>query len=292
MDTEETRDTENPDAETSDSPPESAEVERVEPAEKELALASSFQRSLTVKTPQVRLPAEIRRHKNFIRFLLRSIADRKLVQHIEKLRDSILRQVIESQRNTTGLGSLVGIAGAEGREGTSWISLILTLSLGDCTHRRIALLDCTFDQTRFESVAKVLRLDMNDVSIYFGRNEMCGFHSEAQPNTYFLCTSDETSGLSFFSDKKLPEVLDELRERFDIVICDMPPLLDGSANVFLTPLLDHLYLVAAPGKIKHSQMSACIKAATIDGKNKISGVILNKQRAPFWTRLFARDYFF
>ncbi len=271
------------------------EAQPTQPAKQggqELTLASSNQRSLSVSTPKVRLPAEIRRHKNFIRFLLKSIGDKKLVHHVEKLRDAILRQVIEAQRNSTGLGSLVGLTGAQGGEGTSWISLILTLSLGDCTHRRIALLDCTFDQTRFESVAKVLRLDMTDVSIYFGRNEMCGFHSEAQPNTFFLCTSDSTSGLSFFSDKRLPEVLDELRERFDIVICDMPPLLDGSANVFLTPLLDHLYLVASPGRVKHSQMQECIEAATIEGKNTISGVILNKQKVPVWSKLIGKGYFY
>jgi Mrp family chromosome partitioning ATPase len=74
-------------------------------------------------------------------------------------------------------------------------------------------------------------------------------------------------------------------------LIDLPPLLRESAGLFILPQLDDLHLVAEAGRTKLRDLKKCMQLVEGTG-GKLSGVILNKQTAPLWSRLFWRDVFF
>jgi len=55
--------------------------------------------------------------------------------------------------------------------------------------------------------------------------------------------------------------------------------------------VDRLLLVAEAGGTRLSAIERCIEVARQGGR-EISGVILNRQRAPWWGRLFWRSFFY
>ena len=118
-----------------------------------------------------------------------------------------------------------------------------------------------------------------------------GYCSEEQPNVYFLKNSSGELSLDFFSDKQLEAFLKSLRQQFDFTIIDMPPLLAESSNVFVAPAVDRLYLTVSAGKTRLAEVDRCIQI-TEEAGGKISGVIVNHQKAPLWSRLFWKEYFF
>lgn len=237
---------------------------------------------------RTRLPTELKDQQAFVRPILRAVNDADLKNAIRDLRDNILRSTIQHGRHDNGL--IIALAGVNGREGTSWLSFMLALSLGSFVHRKIAFLDGHFNNERFRAIRKIFNLSRSELPLRNGDESFTVYSNGAQPNIYFLVNEEVDHGLEFFSDKKLAPFLDEVRDNFDFTVIDMPPLLKDSSNVFLAPCVDDLYLVAAAGKTSMADVSRCVEAIKVEGA-EISGVVLNKQKIPLWSRLFWKKYF-
>jgi Mrp family chromosome partitioning ATPase len=237
----------------------------------------------------IRLPRKYRDQRTFFRFLRRAGSDPALLETIHRLRDVVILAALRAKEQSSGL--TVALTGARGGEGTSFIALMLALSIGACTHRRVAILDGRFNLQRFRVLSDVLGLCRNSVTLQKGDSELLGYYNEVQPNVYFLKNNGAEHGLEFFSDKHLDFFLADLRQHFDFTIIDMPPLLKESSNIFLAPLVDRLYLVTAADKTRLADVERCL-ALTREAGAEVAGIVLNQQRLPLWGRLFWREFFF
>lgn len=230
-----------------------------------------------------------RHHKGFFRLLRKGVTSEEHLNTLLQFRDAVVRSTLKKKDEGSGLA--VAVAGVEGGEGASFLSLLLALSLGAMRHYRVAFLDGRLQESRFEALTDVLSLSRNSWSTQKGEGEVLGFVNEFQPNVYFLSNASPDKSLNFFADKDLEIFLANLRSSFDFSIIDMPPFLQESANVFVAPAVDRLFLVVSAGKTRMASVDKCIEVAE-DAGIEISGVIVNHQRAPFWSRKLWREYFF
>jgi Mrp family chromosome partitioning ATPase len=235
------------------------------------------------------LPRVHRAQRAFFRFLRKAGSDPKILEEVHRLRDSVILSTVREKTQSGGI--TVALTGPNGGEGTSILSLLLGLSLGECGSRRVAFLDGRFSIQRFQLLTDVLGLSKNSVTLEKGSNEVVGFYNEAYPNVYFLRNAGSERSMQFFSDKKLAAFLAELRQHFDFTIIDLPPILKETASVFVVPHVDRLYLVAEAGKTHLSDVGKCIQTVR-QAAGQLNGVILNKQRTPLWSSLFWRDFFY
>ena len=172
------------------------------------------------------LPAEMRRHRGFVRLLRRRVNDAEFMEAINRLRDSVLRTTLRIRQKDRGL--VIALAGARGGEGTSLLSLLLSLSLGANRHQKVAFLDGLFSTDRFEVLSQVFGLSRDPTAAQNGTTPLSGCFSQDQPNTCFLKSDSIQHGFDFFADKRLGGFLSDLRRTYDFTIIDMPPLLKGS----------------------------------------------------------------
>lgn len=242
-----------------------------------------------IKSGILNVPRKYRNQKAFFRFLRRSVTNLAIIETINRLRDSILRSTLDRQNQTSGL--IFALSGVKGGEGTSFLSFMLALSMGACTTRRVAFFDGGFNAQRFEALSAVFGLSENLFLATKGATKIMGYYKIAQPNVYFLRTVGNEQSLEFFSDKQLNIFLGDLRQNFDFTIIDMPPFLKESSCAFLALGIDKMYLVAEAGVTRRVDLQKCVDMASQAGI-KISGVVLNKQKAPLWSHLFWEDFFY
>ena len=236
-----------------------------------------------------RLGRRHRHQKAFFRRLRKGVTSREHLEMHLRFRDSVIRSNLKKAEDGTGL--MVAVAGVQGGEGASFLSLLLALSLGTMRHHRVAYLDGRLHESRFEALTDALSLSRNSWSTQKGEDEVSGYVNEFQPNVYFLNDGGAGQSLNFFADKELAAFFTNLRINFDFTVIDMPPFLRETANVFVAPAVDRLFLVATAGKTRMAAVDKCIEVAEEAGI-EISGVIVNDQKAPLWSRKIWREYFF
>ncbi len=247
------------------------------------------ERAPACPVPAITLPRENPTQRAFFHRLKHAGTNALLVKRITRLRDAIVATAIGNRE--TKSGTVIALTGPRGGEGASLTSLLLARSLGGCTHRRIAWIDGSFDQQRFAVMSRIFGLEPCVVRFAKGRSELIGYANGAVPNICFLRNSSGERSLEFFSDHRLGLFLSEVRRHFDFTVIDMPPLLNGTSNLFLLPLVDRLYLVAVPRSTSMEEVRLCQSTAEEAG-GEISGVILNKQTAPAWSRFLWKNFFF
>lgn len=91
---------------------------------------------------------------------------------------------------------------------------------------------------------------------------------------------------------RMQELLERIRDRFDIVIMDSPPTLVVTDASVLTTLVDGLVLVARAGKTRRGALRATVEELAQSGR-PIAGVILNRVRereAGYYYYAYGRTY--
>jgi Mrp family chromosome partitioning ATPase len=242
-----------------------------------------------VKSKASKMPGAHPAQKQFFRFLRRLCAHRDLMEQLARLRDAILLSCF--QQGNSGTGLTIALTGPKGGEGTSLAAVLLGLSLGECSQRRVAFLDGKFNIAKFEALCAILGLSEDSISLKKGFAQVEGYYNDAHANVCFLRNCSNESTMDFFSDKRIGEFLVALRRQFDLTILDLPAMLKETAAVFVLPHVDQLYIVAEAGKTRLADIEQCRSIAEQCGR-EVSGIIINKQRAPWWTRFFWREFFF
>lgn len=238
---------------------------------------------------KINVSKKFHEHKGFFRFISKVSTDRQFIEALNHLRDTIIRFAIKKQKEHEGI--IVALSGVRGDDGSSLLSFLLTLALGECTQRRVAFLDGRFNSQHFEAIADYLRLTEDTVDLKKSGAKILTYHKVTQPNVYFLRNSSNESGIRFFSDRNVRGFLEDLKEAFDFTVINMPPLVRGSTSVFIAPAVNQLYLIARAGKTKKVEIQRCMEIAEQAGV-QITGVVLNQQKVPLILRWLFRDYFF
>lgn len=251
--------------------------------------AAGFSLMQQVASGALTLPSKQRDQRAFFRFLRRAVNDVGIRDSIHRLQERVMLAFVRESRKRPG-GIVVAITGMRGGEGSSFLATMLGLSLGSCTQRKVSVLDGKFNTERFSALTDVLGLSRNAVSTTKGNDGVTGLFNPTQPNVAFLRPQGFEQGMQFFSDRDLETFLDDLRKQFDFTILDMPALLEDASNVFVAPLVDELYLVAKAGQSRQADFDRSHDLVKETG-SKISGVVINQQKVPFWARIFWGDFF-
>ena len=103
-------------------------------------------------------------------------------------------------------------------------------------------------------------------------------------NLYVLpCGGDHSGPVSLFESGRFEQFLKTMRESFDYVILDAPPVPAFSESRVICGKVDGVILVVKSGKTRH-QVALRVKKELQEAGGKILGVVLNKRRfyIPEW----------
>jgi Mrp family chromosome partitioning ATPase len=240
-------------------------------------------------TTQVRFTRNRRRATSLLRSLRRSLGQPRTALFIQELRDRIHFRA-QRKVGSPSTGCTIGISAANGGEETSALSLILAVGLSELNRNKILVVDGAFDGQNFQFYEELLKLR----KVPFDLDESFGYlklYSPENSNLYFLGGSPTVGAMDFFSSGELGRFLQRLKEAFNYVIFDMPPVRRASETRMLLPLVDFFYLVTVARKTTIQDIEYC-KALSKEANKPIDGVILNRQYIPFWTRFIGREYYF
>jgi len=117
-----------------------------------------------------------------------------------------------------------------------------------------------------------------------GKNPVLPFLWKGWTNLYVLpCGSYHSGPVSLFEAKRFSEFLQEMREQFDYVILDGPPLPRFSEIRVICSKVDGVVLVVKAGKTKR-EVALRAKKELEDAGGKILGVVINRRKfyIPEW----------
>ena len=236
--------------------------------------------------PVVRFSAYKREGRLLLKSLQRSLNDPEAVSTIQQVRDQVFQQSSPGSRT----GKAVGFAGPAGGEGATSLSVLLALTLENVKRNRIAYLDVRMERKNFSIFTEMFALTKSPAT-YSAGAEVLHCYSAKNRNLSFLAPATNLDTISAFSGEDFVGLLGELRSAYDTIIFDLPAVLRSSETRMILPRLDIFYLVCAARRTLFSDVEKAKKTVAEAG-GRISGVILNRQKAPFWTRFFGKDAFF
>ena len=221
------------------------------------------------------------------RTIAKTLQSVRSARAVQELRDRVFLRA-EASRKESGKGSLVAFTGLKGKEGATTVSLLVSLGLTEMNRSRILYFDGRFDGRRFAAYKDIFELRRSSVECGNGFSFLECYASKGS-NLCFI-NSPNVNSLDFFTNEEIPTLLSELKESFDYVIFDMPPMLVSSETKVFCPRADQLYLVFSPGKTLLRDIDKC-QATVAKAGGEIHGVVLNRQKIPWWSRFFATDSF-
>jgi protein-tyrosine kinase len=236
--------------------------------------------------PLVRFNAAQREGRLLLRSIRRNLNDPESVLTLKHLRDLIFFH----SKEKTKAGKTIGFAGPSGKEGTTSLSILLGLSLGELRRNRVIFIDGRLERQSFSLYSEMFGLTKNSLNYSNGAGSLQCYSTKNQ-NMCFLMPGPDMEPLEFFSNDEVVPLFVELREAFDYVIFDMPPVLNSSETRLLLPHLDLFFLVCASRKTTFSEVERC-KRITAGTGSAIKGVVVNKQKLPFWAPFLGREAFF
>jgi succinoglycan biosynthesis transport protein ExoP len=172
---------------------------------------------------------------------------------------------------------VIGLTSSLPNEGKSTISVALGELIAQ-TDRRVIVVDCDL---RNPSLSKMLAPDaeIGLIEVLSGENSLGdGIWTEPKTNMAFLPVVRDTAFIhasEILASAAMKRLVDQLRDSYDYVILDLPPIapvIDARAT---THLVDFYFLVVEWGRTKVGIVQHALKSANLIYDNLV-GVILNK----------------
>lgn len=159
-------------------------------------------------------------------------------------------------------------------EGKSFISSNLALSFAS-NGEKVLLLD---GDLRLPNVAKSLQLENESGVLDYIQGEGT-FDSyiakEVYPNLDILASGGKAKNpTAILNDSKFESMLLQLRDRYDKIIIDSPPLAAVSDSLNIVPLVDAVIYVIKYDSVKKSLANSCIRRLW-ESKTPLLGAVLN-----------------
>jgi polysaccharide biosynthesis transport protein len=200
----------------------------------------------------------------------------------EAIRSAKLAADLTEARKTN---LVIGLTSSLPNEGKSTISVALAQLFAQSGHR-VIVVDCDF---RNPSLSKALAPDaeIGLMEVLSGENNLGdGIWTEPRTNMAFLPVVRDTPFLhasEILASAATKRLVDRLRDSYDYVILDLPPIapiVDARAT---THLVDFYFLVIEWGRTKIGIVQHALKTANLIYDNLV-GVILNKTDMGYMSR--------
>lgn len=165
------------------------------------------------------------------------------------------------------------ISSAVPDEGKTVTATNLAITLAQ-TGRRVLLLDCDL---RKPSVAKVLGLEnaVGLITVLVGRADLDDCIQQHESGVDFLATGPlPPNPAEVLETQSMRDLLLQLRDDYDVVVIDAPPLLPVADPSIIAPMVDGVLLVTRHGKTNKEYVHQAV--ARVEGVGgRVVGVVLN-----------------
>ncbi|RZB33528.1 MAG: hypothetical protein SRB2_03957 [Desulfobacteraceae bacterium Eth-SRB2] len=176
------------------------------------------------------------------------------------------------------------ITGAAHGDGTSFTASSFATTLARDCRLKVLLIDANL---RFPTLHEVFKIDYNQglSNLMTQEKEEASFFKKVgRGNLYLLpCGGNHTGALPLFESNRFDQTLKKMRDKFDYVLLDSPPVNDCAESRVIASKVDGVILVIESGKTR-SQVAVKAKQELEDAGANILGVILNRRKyhIPEW----------
>jgi protein-tyrosine kinase len=188
----------------------------------------------------------------------------------------ILKTNLLSRYPDGSLKTILFTGSAKGN-GVSTTVINFAITLAKDSQRGILLLEVNLRAPNFHKLFKIDHVHgLSDLITNNG--EMTSPIKIDLGNLYVLgCGERHSEPIALFESRQFDEFLKVMRERFDYVILDAPPVHDFPENLILSSKVDGVILVIESGKTRrHAAIKA--KKKLEEAGAKLLGIILNKRK--------------
>ena len=242
----------------------------VKPTPEEVKASAEALRELRVLSAWQHLKPVWRRQQNTAQRL------RNHCDEVKTATDALRTQVLQKMK-TEGWTRIAVTAPTSGC-GTTFTTLNLALSISAIPDVKTVLLDLNqrtpgiekaLDTQGAQAISDLLsgKVPVANYLRRYGDNLAVGLNAEATPNPAEILQSRRTESVLNEIDAALSP---------DVMLCDMPPLLEYDDMIAFLPLVDCILLVADGTKTLGTQIAECEKM--LEGKAPVMGVVLNRGR--------------
>jgi len=183
-------------------------------------------------------------------------------------------------RTETEGSQALAVTAARFKEGVSFVSLNLGISLARGFEHSVLLVDANFRQPQLHKTFRSQNpTGLTDIVV--ARVEAYrAIRPTYMPNLAFLpCGTERVDPGQLFRSERFGRLLAELKRRFDYVIFDTAPAGEFADVLVLAPRVDSVILVVRAHRTKHHVVNYVREEIEKNG-GKIAGVVLNRRR--FW----------
>ena len=204
----------------------------------------------------------------------------------------VLRSRILHPQNTDKTITSVMITSAVPKEGKSFVTANLGISLAQGMDQHSLLVDCDL---RRPSLAKLFGMPNTAGLVDFLRDNSPLPHliNKTAVNKLSIIASGRPpqNPAELLSSTKMKALASELSTRYDdrIIIFDTPPLMVAAESSVLASLVDGVILVVREGTSKKNEIQKTIDSI---GKNKILGFVYNAQQTNIIDKSYSTRYYY
>lgn len=202
----------------------------------------------------------------------------------------VLRSRILHPQNTEQSIKTVMITSAVPKEGKSFITANLGISLAQGVDQRSLLVDCDL---RRPSLASLLGVSGSSGLVDFLRDDapLPGLLLKTAINKLSIIPSGRPplNPSELLSSNKMIALIDELSQRYDdrVIILDSPPIMVAAESSVLAGLVDAVILVVREGVSKKHDIQKTIDAI---GRDRILGIVYNAQKKNIFDKAHSKKY--
>jgi len=192
-------------------------------------------------------------------------------QSIASQQYGILTLKIQRWREQTG-GRVLVVTSAAGGEGKSLTALNLSMALASSVEGRVLLVDCDLRRPQVHE-----RLGLKDPSgfsdlLALTDREVSPFVSKAG-NLHVMPGGTQLSDpVELLSSRRTREILARLRQEYQLIVLDSPPIVPIADSHFLAGLADGVILVIRARQTRRELLQRAVESL---GATNIVGVVLN-----------------
>jgi len=240
---------------------------------RETALIKKERLPLDLLVPSVRNPA---------------FNEKVLLQDSDLIKEQFRTLKVRLQNQVEPAPKVLGITSPLPQDGKSLVSLSLALSFSREPGRRVLLVDCDL---RGASLHEKLGIPLGPGLVQYlleGLDPQC--YLRRVGDLYVMTAGDFTNNaVELLSLGRMKELTKFVREQFDTVIFDSPPILPIADARVIAGLTDATLLVIYQGKTAYRMIQ---KAVEIFDKRRILGVILNGVKATGFDGYYSYGYYY
>lgn len=174
---------------------------------------------------------------------------------------------------------VVGITSSLRGEGKSTTAINLSYTLAE-TGKKVLLIDADL---RLPSVAKKIEIKSTPglSNIIAGNADIKDSVRESgKLDSWYILPSGDVppNPTEMLGSAQMKKIIEELREQYDFIVVDLPPVNIVSDAVVISPLLDGMLVVVRENYSERRELSQCIKQLELSSV-KVLGFVMNQSNS-------------